>query len=336
MSSRPGRVVLVGWALAVVAGRPLTAHADPPAEGSTLAEALFRQGRERMAARDYAAACPQLEESQRLDPQLGTLLNLAFCHGQEGRTATAWGEYASAAAAAQKAGRKDHEATARAALKNLDGQLSHLVLRAPGAPPGLVLVLDDQRLGSGALGVALPVDPGVHRLRVTASGYAAAAVDFRIPAAPATVTVDAPALVPTLPILPPGPISRADPTLSTSPAPTSAPSSPDAQARSSPAGPWVLGGLAVAAAAAGTYFGLEAFAHNHQASQACTRDDQCPQSALDTAYDGKVDAAVSTVTFAAAVGLAAGAVLWLVVRRDAPASTRAALRPSAARLEMSF
>jgi len=53
---------------------------------------------------DYAAACPKLEESQRLDPALGTLLNLADCREQEGNVATAWSLFRDAESLARRGG----------------------------------------------------------------------------------------------------------------------------------------------------------------------------------------------------------------------------------------
>jgi hypothetical protein len=58
-------------------------------ETSSTAETLFREGREAVKRGDYAVACPKFEESQRLEPANGTLLNLALC--EEG-----WGHLAEA------------------------------------------------------------------------------------------------------------------------------------------------------------------------------------------------------------------------------------------------
>lgn len=53
------------------------------------AESLFREGRDAVKRGDYAVACPKFQESQRLDPAIGTLLNLALCEERWGRISEA-------------------------------------------------------------------------------------------------------------------------------------------------------------------------------------------------------------------------------------------------------
>ena len=45
-----------------------------------MAESLFREGKRLSSEKKFSEACPKFEESYRLDPGLGTLLNLATCH----------------------------------------------------------------------------------------------------------------------------------------------------------------------------------------------------------------------------------------------------------------
>src|SRR5580692_6130162 len=59
----------------------------------TVADAVFREAQGLLAQGKTHEACEKFAESNRLDPQLGTLLNLAVCHEQEERTATAWSDY---------------------------------------------------------------------------------------------------------------------------------------------------------------------------------------------------------------------------------------------------
>src|SRR5690242_5233362 len=102
------------WLAVVVAPWvAIPAFAQPSASDRALATELFQQGRALMAEKKLDQACPKLEESMRLDPGGGTLLNLAICHEEQGKTATAWSEYAEAIALAQRDGRPDRQKLAQ-------------------------------------------------------------------------------------------------------------------------------------------------------------------------------------------------------------------------------
>ena len=89
------------------------AWAQARSEDRVAAESLFTDARRLMQAGDYEQACPKLEASRRLEPGLGTTLNLGDCYEKIGRTASAWGEFRSAAAEAQKVGDAVRKATER-------------------------------------------------------------------------------------------------------------------------------------------------------------------------------------------------------------------------------
>src|SRR5215207_9045421 len=54
-----------------------------------VADRMFREGQQAAARGDYATACGKFEDSQRLDPAPGTLLNLADCYEHASRLALA-------------------------------------------------------------------------------------------------------------------------------------------------------------------------------------------------------------------------------------------------------
>ena len=155
----------------LVCGSARVAHADPTPQEKILAQSLFDDGRAKMQAGDYAAACPKLAESYRLDPAPGTFLNLGLCHESEGRLATAYAELSEALSRAIREGRSDRQKTAREHLAAIAPRLSKLKLSvSAGAPPDLHVEVDGITLARAAWDVAVPMDPGQHMLVASASG----------------------------------------------------------------------------------------------------------------------------------------------------------------------
>lgn len=99
---------------------PARSNASPTPAAT--AEALFEQGRALMAQGNFAAACPKLEESLRLDPGLGTLLNLAMCEEKAGRKDLACRYYMDAARMAQQQGQSAREQVAQQRFQSLGCQ----------------------------------------------------------------------------------------------------------------------------------------------------------------------------------------------------------------------
>jgi hypothetical protein len=72
-----GRSRFVAIAVCVVIGSAGAARAGGPEAAA--AEEAFDKGREQMKAGLYEEACASFDQSERLDPQIGTLYNLASC-----------------------------------------------------------------------------------------------------------------------------------------------------------------------------------------------------------------------------------------------------------------
>ena len=89
-------VVVMRASIPVVAGvvlslaRPALAQ---PTESVAAAEQLFEQARALFDKGNFADACPRFGASYKLDPALGTLLNMATCYEMLGHIASAWGHY---------------------------------------------------------------------------------------------------------------------------------------------------------------------------------------------------------------------------------------------------
>ena len=106
MTTRSGlKIVGVGaWLVCVLGTGSAIGQVD-----SAAARALFDEGRRLASQGKYDAACPKFEESQKLDPGMGTLFNLADCVEHLGRTATAWVWFREVGDAANRAGQADRE-----------------------------------------------------------------------------------------------------------------------------------------------------------------------------------------------------------------------------------
>ena len=63
------------------------------ADNKDKADALFKQGKKLMGEKRYADACSSFEESNKLDPGIGTELNIAKCYEEWGKLGRAFTSY---------------------------------------------------------------------------------------------------------------------------------------------------------------------------------------------------------------------------------------------------
>ncbi|MBX3126020.1 MAG: tetratricopeptide repeat protein [Polyangiaceae bacterium] len=306
---RLGAALLLGGALLGVVGESV---AQVSAQDRTTADALFGEAKKLMDRKLYEQACPKFEESYRLDPLAGTLLNLAVCHARQGKTATAWAEFQEARELARVGGRADRVRLADREIKKLEPRLSRLTIDVPAAArvDGLVVERDGGRVGQAAWGTAVPVDPGLVRVVMRAPGHQERSVEVEVAEAEQkSVSLEA---LEALPAAPPEVVRDPEP------APPVAAVSSSGQRTLG----YVLGGVGVVGVGVGTYFGLRAISKEKQSDERCT-DAGCDQRGLDLSSEASTAATISNVGFAiGAVGVAAGA-YFLVTASSSPTETRA-------------
>jgi hypothetical protein len=157
-------VAMLSWsapALAAPAEAPRASAAEVAA-----AQALFEQGRALMAGGKAEEACSKFEESQRLDPAIGTEFNLASCYERIGRLASAYALFMKVAATASSTGQKQREAVARERAEAVRPRLTKLAIVVPAGNAGKLRVeRDGSEVGEAQWGFPVPVDPGIHRVR---------------------------------------------------------------------------------------------------------------------------------------------------------------------------
>jgi hypothetical protein len=302
-SVRARRAILVVCLLAApVQGAPR----DPMA-----AEELFLAGRAAMDSGDLATACKRFEESERLDPAAGTLINWAECLSRQGRLVASmlkWREALDSLPASD-----ERRAATEERIVSLRQRVPRLEIRlAPSAPPGAVVARDGLSVDAVALGLAIPVDPGVHRITVSASGRMTSEVVVTLAEGERrAVSVSAGQVVPV----------------------SAAASDPDALAPSAsagtPLGAWIVGGIGAASLLTGATFGVLAIVEKGRMEDQCVKSSGsslCSEAGLESAHSGDTYATVANVLVpVGVVGLGVGAYwLWSSSRAEDHASLRAA------------
>ena len=304
VSGRMAPAMLLALALL---GLAAGARAASGAGDSATAQALFDQARSLMQQNRYAEACPKFEESQRLDPALGTSINLAHCWEHLGRTASAWSKFLEVADAALAAGHSEHEQVARARADRLRPRLSKLIISVPRAHrlAELEVRRDGILIGNAQLESPVPLDPGLHRIEARAPGRETWRTEIRLGAESDEKRVAVPLLAPVA-----------------------------ASQEQQQDGSWMRpGGLAAAGAGVvaigvGSYFGLRALdLHDESEAQGCDENDVCEPDALATRQRAITAGNTATVLFiAGGVLLSGGVVLYLFGSSD---SSRAGAQVSA-------
>ena len=281
---------------------PLVRAADVDEAG---ARVLFVEGRKLAAAGNYAEACPKFEDSFRLDPGIGTNFNLADCLEHTGRIASAWARFLDVAAATKLAGQLERERVARDRAATLEPRLARLIVRVPSPAPGLVVERDKVMVTPSSWGVAVPIDPGLHAISVTASGMKPWSTDVKVPdGEPATISVSVPALEALPP--PPPPVVAALAPPQPQPGPPRRHLSPPSV---------LLGSLGILGLVTGAVFGAEFQQANSEAKALC-RPVECTDTVEQSRHQSLIDEASRDRTLAfvsAAIGgvaLASAILVW--------------------------
>jgi hypothetical protein len=307
MLSRPPLSVLAFVLLTLEAGRVCAEGGNPAA-----AEALFDQGRAALAEGDLDTACGRFRESDRLDPALGTRFNLADCEEKRGHLATAWSLFRGVVA--QLADTDDRRPVAQGRLAALEQSVPRLTMvLAPNAPRFTRVKEGDTEYAEGSFGVALPLDPGMHHLVVTATGYQPRRVDVALEAGE-TAEVG----------IAPGPALPTDEHLA-----RFAPQADDHRTLG-----YVLAGVGATGLLVGVVSGVLVLHQKGIYDDNCdTHEKVCNQTGKDAGAAGRALSVVSVAGFAAGIAASAFGTYFILTSdaRGAPqASVSGALTPGAA------
>jgi hypothetical protein len=300
---------------ATVLACALVSGGAPPAfageRDPTAADALFQQGRTEAAAGQFERACVHFEESYRLDPTVGTLLNWADCSEHRGQIAAALVHFSEARREFVPADNRVPYVEQR--IASLKSRVPRLKIDAPADPQARV-ERDGVELGPGALNVALPLEPGHHVVRVQAPGRKDHEVTVEVPeGAEQEIRAEVGEA-----------LSTASAAVNASPLGVNG---NPAHQRSASAGPWIALGIGAAGVLVGAVAGALVIGDASTVSQQCPSH-SCPTSAADknasdAASRAQTMETVSTIGFG--VGAAGGAValVWRLVDSSQRSATAA-------------
>src|SRR5690606_10368106 len=136
------------------------------AESAAGADVLFEAGRQALQRGDYDEACLKFRESQRLDPAVGTLLNLGKCEEERGRVASSWEFYVQALEQLGPDDRRREYAQRKA--RELEASIPRLVVRVASEAPSTTVVRRNGKPMDEDLGKPVRLDPGEYTITVDA------------------------------------------------------------------------------------------------------------------------------------------------------------------------
>lgn len=278
------------------------------AEPSPAAEALFQAGREAARQGRYAEACAKFSESQRVEPALGTRLNLALCEEELGHLAEAWALFRALSLALPRD--DERMALVESHAHALAARVPTLVLRAGAQfPAGARVEVTGLSVTPSAFGVAIPLNPGRLSLRVFAPGFEPRVYDLVLTEGQRVELVVEPGAKQSaseprsarraLPITPPPVLPASNQPLRVS---------------------GIIGlGLAGSALLGSLLAGYVALRNQNTVEEECDASQACSEAGLSAARSGKRFASLATASFAFSVAFAAGGTTLLLVGSARPA-----------------
>jgi hypothetical protein len=329
-------------ALTAIGATATPAAARAPALGAASTEEreaqrteLYREAMKAAGAGRWAEAKERLHAVLAIRSSPKVLFSLAQAEEQLGQLASAQADYARSLEGAALEGKGDVVQAAEQAQRALAPRVPHVRVVVPGAGASRAAgsagsasaTLDEQPV---AVGTAAAVDPGEHRLVVSAPGMRVATLSVKVSE---TQQLDVPvSLEPER--SPPAPIT---PSLAPAPLPPPAPAA-SVEAKPSAGSSWrtaslVTAGAGVLALGVGAVFGVESKWKHDDAEKACPGA-TCPAANGASLWHDAVSAGnASTIAFIiGGAGVVAGAVLWLAAPREADVGVQVGFGPGSVQL----
>ncbi len=157
------------FGVALWLGQVAVASAQPSTSDAKRADNLFTEGQRLLKEKSYADACAAFEQSQELDPAIGTQLNIGLCYEEWGHITQAYKAFVEAARLANAAN-DDRGPKAAKRAADLKAKLATLTLTLnDDADSQAEIRLDGKVLKMRQLS-NIVLDPGAHTIVLKAPG----------------------------------------------------------------------------------------------------------------------------------------------------------------------
>jgi tetratricopeptide (TPR) repeat protein len=287
-----------------------TAHAGDKDK----ADALFKHGKKLMEEKKYSDACEAFEQSMKLDPGIGTELNIARCYEEWGKLGRAYHSYKTAEKMAKdandsRAGKIDE------LIEAIDSQVPRLTIHVTKDADTSSVTVDGNPVDN--FSDAIVLDPGPHKIEYTnAAGAKKSKVVPIERGGSSEITLDLPSKEAKVDHTPPPP-----------PPPKHVAATPD-PGKNYRLGAYALGGAGVAAIGVSTYLTLAAKSkYNDALKTHCGgMTNNCDDIGLKDTHDARHQANIGTVVFiAGAAAIGGGVALYLLQPHAKPEQAEEAM-----------
>ncbi len=281
------------------------------------AERLFREAQTLMQERRFGEACPKLEAVYKIDRQLGTLINLAFCHKEQGSIWYAWLEFREAEVKATELGRNDRKDFVRARMAELEkqDQLVKVIIESPQKSGLTDVQVEDRRVPEAERGAVFVVEQGQRRFVFKAKGKKPATALVNVARGSRPVRVAVPDLEDAPPEPPPVVDKPRDPDKGTTTNPPPADKSTPGSTQRTVG--WIVAASSVPFLAIGSYAGLTAITSD------CKTPTICPNRF--STVNGLAN--LATVMFVVGPILAVGGITLVLTAPSSSSSSAITLSP---------
>lgn len=271
-----------------------------------------------MEQRNFGLACPKFEAAYKIDRQLGTLINLAFCHKEQGSIWYAWLEFREAEVKATELNRNDRKDFVRQRLTELekDDTLAKVIVDVPTRTTISEIQVEDRKVPEAERGAIFVVEQGRRRFTFKAKGKKPATALVNIARGNRPQHVQVPELEDAPPESPPVVEKPRNPDRVTPPPPD--PGTPGSTQRLVG---WVVAGASVPLLLTGGIVGINVLGDD------CKTTTDCPYGASTEDKQKAVQKVDSRATLSTVLMVAGGviAVTGLTLVLTAPTSSSAAI-----------